>query len=201
MTSPFLVLEVDDDLTPWSEERFLAELSVVSQQRREKALNYRFASDRQLSLMAYRLLQRMLKQHYGILEPPVFHELEFGKPELVNHAKIHFNLSHCKNGVACAIGDVPVGVDIECIPDKLDHDLAKYVLSQREYDLVLSSANPEVMFTGLWTKKEAYLKLIGEGITGKERLQNLFEDAQPLESVTFERREDLDHKYICHLAY
>ena len=68
-----------------TEEQFNDCLSRVSEQRREKVLKYKFQAGREQSLKAYMLLQRLLKEEYGITEPPVFRELENGKPVIVGH--------------------------------------------------------------------------------------------------------------------
>lgn len=162
---------IDDNMTPMTEEQFNDCLSKVSEQRREKVLRYKFASGREQSLKAYMLLQRLLKEEYGITEPPIFRELENGKPVIVGHEDIHFNMSHCKYAVACAVNDSPVGIDVERIQDTVKQSLAEYVLSDRE----LIDLTP-LKFARLWTMKEAVVKLTGRGITGREQLRPLLND-------------------------
>ena len=162
---------IDDNMTPMTEEQFNYCLSKVSEQRREKVLKYKFSAGREQSLRAYMLLQRLLKEEYGIIEPPVFRELENGKPVIVGHEDIHFNMSHCKYAVACAVSNEPVGIDVERIMEKVNDDLAKYVLSDEE----LKDLTP-LKFTRLWTMKESVVKLTGRGITGTEQLRPLLDD-------------------------
>lgn len=162
---------IDDNMTPMTEEQFNYCLSKVSEQRREKVLKYKFSTGREQSLRAYMLLQRLLKEEYGIIEPPIFRELENGKPVIVGHEDIHFNISHCKYAVACAVSNEPVGIDVERIMEKVNDDLAKYVLSDEE----LKDLTP-LKFTRLWTMKESVVKLTGRGITGKEQLRPLLDD-------------------------
>lgn len=162
---------IDDNMTPMTEEQFKDCLSRVSAQRREKVLKYKLASGREQSLRAYMLLQQLLKEEYGITEPPVFRELENGKPVIIGHEDIHFNMSHCKNAVACAVSDKPIGIDVERIQDKVNESLAQYVLNEKE----LEDITP-LKFARLWTMKEAVVKLTGRGITGKEQLRPLLND-------------------------
>ncbi len=159
---------IDDNMTPMTEGQFNDCLSKVSEQRRQKVLKYKFQAGREQSLRAYMLLQRLIKEEYGITEPPVFRELENGKPVIIGHEDIHFNMSHCKYAVACAVSNEPVGIDVERIQEKVNDDLAKYVLSDDE----LKDITP-LKFTRLWTMKEAVVKLTGRGITGKEQLRPL----------------------------
>jgi len=60
---------------------------------------------------------------------------------------------------------------VERIQEKVNDDLAKYVLSDDE----LKDITP-LKFTRLWTMKEAVVKLTGRGITGKEQLRPLLSD-------------------------
>lgn len=89
---------------------------------------------------------------------------QYGKPYLVEYSNIHFNISHTKGAIACAVSDCPVGVDIERIR-KIDSRVVRYFFSQQEKDYVLADTeNTDFRFTEVWTKKEAYLKFLGTGI-------------------------------------
>lgn len=162
---------IDDNMTPMSEEHFKECLAKVSEQRREKVLRYKFASGREQSLRAYMLLQKLLKEEYGITEPPVFRELDNGKPVIIDYEDIHFNMSHCKFAAACVISDKPVGIDVEGIREHYNEGLIDYVLNEEER----KDITPQ-KFTRLWTMKEAVVKLSGRGITGREQLQPLLKD-------------------------
>ena len=146
-------------------------LNKVGPQRREAALRYVKESDRKLSLAAFLLLQGALEKEYGIMEPPLFSFGPHGKPFLRDYPDIHFNMSHCSEAVLCIVSDSPVGCDIETVEKSLDMDLCKYCCSPLEIEAILSSDNPEVAFCLLWTRKEAFLKWTGEGLT--DNLPNL----------------------------
>lgn len=140
-------------------------LGLVSAQRRDKALRYLREEDRQLSLAVYRLLQEALEKEYGIIQPP---ELAFGpqgKPFLRNYPQIHFNLSHCPGAALCVVGDAPLGCDIERVEGCLDEALCRQCCSQEEMEAILRAENPPLAFCLLWTRKEAFLKYTGEGLT------------------------------------
>ena len=193
--------KINDDMTPWSEERMEEILSLVSQQRREKAIKYSHKSGRQLSLMAYRLLQDMLAEVYGITEPPIFQLLENGKPVIVGHKDIHFNLSHCRNGVACAVSDHPIGIDIESIPQQTKDGLAEYVFNDYELQMLKESPSPTLTFTRLWTMKEAVVKLSGRGLTGKEQLRPLLQAYHDgCDEWVFHTIENQEKGFVCTIA-
>ena len=104
----------------------------VSKQRKEKIDFYKFAKDKKLSCGAALLLLKVLS-NLGV-EDPIFKKGEFNKPYISNYQDIHFNLSHSKNLVACAVSDAPVGVDIEYIDFNIDLDIAKHYFYNNEYD-------------------------------------------------------------------
>lgn len=193
--------KIYDDMAPWSEERMQMELSLVSEQRREKVMKMRNAAARQQSLTAYRLLQDMLCETYGITESPIFCTLDNGKPVILGHEDIHFNISHCRNGVACAISDDPVGIDIECIPQAVKETLAEYIFNDYELEMIRLSPTPSVIFTRLWTMKEAVVKLSGRGITGKEQLRPLLQPLYENDSHwIFHHIEKPELGYVCTIA-
>lgn len=140
-----------------------AALDSISPQRRQQALRFSHEQGRRECVAAYLLLKEGLQREYGIADNPVFEYDEGGKPKIRNHPDIHFNISHCREAALCAIGNMPIGADIERIrPFK--EPLARHVLSDKEFMYVASSPTPEIEFTRLWTQKEAALKLTGEGI-------------------------------------
>lgn len=93
---------------------------------------------------------------------------EHGKPYLKTDPSIHFNLSHCKNMVACAFDTKPVGVDCE-FPGKFRESVIKKTFSPQEkcfFDTIAHSDDKKKnWFLRFWTLKEAYVKMTGTGIT------------------------------------
>ena len=142
-----------------------AALHQVSRQRADYALRYRQVHDQRLSLAVYLLLTDGLKKEYGINALPEFVFGPHGKPTIKDHPEIHFNLSHCRHAALCAISESPIGCDVESVPSELDMDVCRYCFNEKEIADILASDSPVVAFTVLWTKKEAYLKLTGEGLT------------------------------------
>lgn len=141
-----------------------AALQKVSEQRREQALRFRHELGRRLCVLAYLLLKQALGEVYGITENPLFEYGEHGKPSIVGHPEIFFNLSHCKEAVVCTVADHPVGIDVECIRTYKD-SLVRYTMNDEEIREIESAGHPDEAFTRLWTMKEATLKLIGTGIS------------------------------------
>ena len=87
-----------------------------------------------------------------------------GKPYLKDEPGVWFNISHSGQYVACAVCDNPVGIDIQMIVPYRP-DTARRVCSAAELKMLENSRVPDVDFIKLWTQKEAYLKMLGYGIT------------------------------------
>ena len=136
----------------------------ISEQRREQALKFKHEQGQRLCVLAYQLLKKGLQQEYGIIENPIFEYNEHGKPSIVGHPEICFNLSHCKEAVVCVISDKPVGVDVESIREYKE-SLVRYTMNDEEIREIEPSENPAATFIRLWTMKEATMKLIGTGIS------------------------------------
>ena len=141
-----------------------AALGEVSEQRREQALKFKYELGQRLCVLAYQLLKQGLREDYGILENPVFEYNEHGKPSIVGHPEIFFNLSHCKYAAVCVLSDQPIGIDVESIREYKD-GLVHYTMNDEEIREIESSEHPDDAFIRLWTMKEATLKLIGTGIS------------------------------------
>ena len=136
----------------------------ISEQRREQALKFKHEQGQRLCVLAYQLLKKGLQQEYGIIENPIFEYNEHGKPSIVGHPEICFNLSHCKEAVVCVVSDQPVGVDVESIREYKE-SLVRYTMNDEEIREIEPSENPAATFIRLWTMKEATMKLIGTGIS------------------------------------
>ena len=141
-----------------------AALEEISEQRREQALKFKYEQGQRLCVLAYLLLKQALREGYGIIENPVFEYNEHGKPSIVGHPEIFFNLSHCKEAAICVVSDQPVGVDVEGIREYRE-SLVNYTMNDEEITLIKSAENHAAAFIRLWTMKEATTKLIGTGIS------------------------------------
>ena len=126
----------------------------LSEERKQKIMRQRRLLGRKQRLGAGLLLKQALF-FCGVAEGEI-NIAEHGKPEM-NH--ICFNLSHSQDLVVCAVSTKPVGVDIEkiaCAPEKI----AKRFFTPREVEYI----NSEEDFYRLWTMKESYIKMTGEGM-------------------------------------
>lgn len=167
-------------------------LPALPQWRYRQAVSFRNHLDIFLCAMAFQLLKDGLARDFGISGELDFSYGPNGKPYLAAHPGIHFNLSHCGKGVACAVADVPVGIDIESI--QFDEELAGAVLNEDEWRDVMSSDDKALRFTEAWTRKESFLKMTGCGII--DDMKHLaFGD------TSFDTEIDTRNGYVLTLAY
>lgn len=158
-------------------------LAQVSEQRREQALRFRFESGRRLCLAAYLLLMEGLQKEYGITEKPVFDYSEKGKPSIIGHPDLHFNFSHSGNIALCALSNQPVGADVEALR-KITPSLFRFTMNDIEQTQINTSFNPTMQFLFFWTRKEALLKLTGDGIRNDMKDVLTDSDNYHIETVT-----------------
>jgi 4'-phosphopantetheinyl transferase len=93
---------------------------------------------------------------------------EHGRPALAGDGGTSFSLSHSSDVAVVAIAPERVGVDVEVVrPRRYLDRVARRVLTDGE--LAQWVALPEheqlAMFLRAWTAKEAYLKMLGVGLT------------------------------------
>jgi len=92
-----------------------------------------------------------------------------GKPELAGEARsLHFNFSHSGGWAVLGIARSEIGVDIEQIRPVPDlEDVARRFFAPREADIVIAadSADRLSFFLTCWTRKEAFVKATGVGIS------------------------------------
>lgn len=140
-------------------------------ERKSRVLAFRRKEPAYVSVVAGLLLQELVEKQLGIHpDELVLEKNENGKPWIKDHPEFYFNISHAGDYVVLAYGDVPLGVDIEQIRGKDNLRVAgrcftgreyAYVSGQKEADDSLSAER----FFYLWTMKESYLKLTGDGIS------------------------------------
>lgn len=133
--------------------------------RREQALKFKFLSGQVLCAKAFLLLKEGLEKDFGISGPITFQYLEHEKPVLKEHPNVHFNFSHCKNGVFCVIDDKnEVGCDIEIVDRGISDALLRRCCNDVELSKIKNAVDSNIEFIKLWTVKEAVLKCIGVGL-------------------------------------
>lgn len=135
--------------------------NLVSNKRKSKIDFYKFQKDKKLSCGVYLLVLKLLKEE-GISNP-IFETEKYGKAYISNYDNIHFNVSHSRKMICCAISDKPVGTDIEFNDPKIDLNIAKHYFFNSEYDRIMTSSKSADEFFNYWVLKESYMKYTGLG--------------------------------------
>lgn len=129
-------------------------------ERKDKIMRFVQQKDRKLALGASLLLKNVLNLYGKSLAELTYSEN--GKPEIEG---VYFNLSH-SNGIAvCAVSSKAVGCDVEKIA-ALKGNIAQrfFCESENAYLNQFEGMEQEEEFFRLWTMKESYMKMTGEGM-------------------------------------
>ena len=143
-------------------------MGLIDDGERLQAARFRFARDAARFIARRARLREILAARTG--EAPerlAFARGPHGKPVLANGAP-HFSLSHSHGLIMVAIAPVEVGCDIERIDPDLDwRPLAGRFFSPREQRALLDlpDARARRAFFDCWSRKEAYVKAIGLGLS------------------------------------
>ena len=147
--------------------------SILSAEELDRADRFRFPHLRENFVLSHAALRAILARYLQIRPPAIsFHTGEYGKPEIcepLNPRNLQFNLSHSGEWAIIAVTQGrAVGVDIEKFRADVEHiDLAHRYFSEREYQslLELPVDKRERAFFACWTRKEAFIKALGEGLS------------------------------------
>lgn len=153
--------EVFDDMTQCTQERVENLLPCVPEFRRAYALKYKYVFGQFCALQSWYMLEELIHD-----TPNTIHHTPEGKPQFADGPE--FSISHCKEAIAVAVDEHPIGIDVESIRT-VSSSLMEYTMNEQECALIRSSAESDRAFIRLWTQKEAYLKYLGTGISNDMR--------------------------------
>ena len=147
------------DLSALGREEYQALLAQAGPERRARAERCRHMEDGLRCLAAEALLRYALPG----AELSRLGREPGGKPFLPG---VCFNLSHSGPWVVLALGESPVGVDVEASrPCRKVEALTRRYFSPREQAFVLDpESGCEDRFLQVWTGKESWLKYLGTGL-------------------------------------
>jgi 4'-phosphopantetheinyl transferase len=157
------------DVPPETSARLYATLTV---DERNRSARFRFERDRQRFIVARGVLRDLLGRYLQTQPSQIsFVYNAFGKPDLGSEFanRLTFNLSHSAGLAVIAIATASdVGIDLEYIRAESDYaDIARRFFSAGEVDYLIALPSHLYAdgFFSCWTKKEAYVKACGEGLT------------------------------------
>lgn len=163
-------MENIDELT---DAAFAAGYAEMAPARRKKCDAYRFTDDKKRCVLADMLVRRELARLTGCRPEEIQIRLsDTGKP-YVDDAGIFFSVSHAGRLAGAAFADREVGFDIEQIRPS-PANLTKFFCTDADKTYIFGALPPEGdvtdpetlrRFFEVWTYKEAFAKLSGEGFT------------------------------------
>ena len=143
---------------------------VLSTDERERAARFVFERDRRHFIVCRGTL-RVAVGEYLDMDPSAvrFTYGPLGKPALADDAGLAFNVSHAAGFALLAFArKAPIGVDVESLNRQIDAEqlATRFFSADEANDLLTVPVSQRVeAFFNCWTRKESYIKAIGDGLT------------------------------------
>ena len=148
-----------------SEDRLSALLSLLPEKKAERIKRYRQPMDQIRSASAYAYLFYLLEKH-GYGKDLELKANEHGRPYIPDIG-FSFSISHSGEYAALAYEDkrIDLGVDIQAHRETESTGIAESFFAEEERVYLKQKSNPMHAFFDLWTRKEAYMKARGLGLS------------------------------------
>ena len=156
-------LDTDEDIA------LDAALLLLSDEEKQRANRFHFVRDRERYIRGRGYLRQIVAGRLGLAaESLELQKNAFDKP-FVAGDPVYFNLSHSAGTAVLALCDKqPIGIDIEFIDRKIDFlEIGRTVFTENEMLHIQNAQEKErgQLFFNFWTAKEAYLKMLGVGMS------------------------------------
>jgi len=106
-----------------------------------------------------------------------FSHNSYGKPYLSDYPNFHFNISHSNDTIVLLVSDSPVGVDIEYINEPCLKIVDRFFLEEEKDYINSDNNNKSIRFYEIWTRKEAFIKYLGKGLSIPLNSFNVFDSS------------------------
>lgn len=169
--APYSVSEkhsLKHELMPFFSKTRLEKIGRLMLNPQDSSLSEKHISALEQSAAAELAICAAMKNSGRPFAPSDYAYKESGQPTIQNG---HISISHTEGYAACAISRQPVGIDVER-EHTFSKAAAKRILSPQE-ELLRESANADELLSRIWTVKESFLKMTGEGIPGGMRTLEL----------------------------
>ena len=144
---------------------------ILSIDEQQKANSFHFEKDKNNYIKSHAALRKILSKYYFINPIDIcFSYTKYNKPYISdNQHNLHFNLSHSNDmAIVAIIKNHPLGVDVEYIKPVDDiNDIVENFFSNQEkikFLLLPGEKKLEAFYT-IWTRKEAFVKAVGNGLS------------------------------------
>ncbi len=164
------------DIRELSDKEYYKWYSLMSVEKQRRVGRFRFEDDKKRTVAGELLARKAISEWCGVApENITFSAKEYGKPYAIG-LDVEFNVSHSGDIVVCAIDDYPIGIDVEKIRP-IDLKVAEKICNEEELLYLLNHIPTKQDFTyttdikiltrfyEVWTKKEAFGKYTGMGLS------------------------------------
>lgn len=176
---PQKMIVASDEVHIWSISLTLADVPIrklglyLSTDELERAQRFYFERDRHRFIIARGALRLILSAYVGRQPYEIqFDYNKYGKPFLNYNSggdRIRFNLSHSHELALVGVtGRHDIGIDVEYMQSRVaDLSIAERFFSPKEVAILrkLPEAIQRQAFFNCWTRKEAYIKAQGQGLS------------------------------------
>jgi len=157
------ILDFPPDSIRWME-------AILSAEEDRRAARFHFNLDRHRFILSHGALRDILARYLYLSPEDIHFEIgEQGKPIISSETELDFNLSHSGDFALIAIANGhKIGVDVEKHRQNMEHEkIAQRFFSEREKSELqkLPSDQKKIGFFNCWTRKEAYIKAQGLGLS------------------------------------
>jgi 4'-phosphopantetheinyl transferase len=211
MTPPPSVLHLPSDKVHiWSTSIETASIdldelwNILSEEEKKRAERFCFDRDRNRHIVAHGVLRTILS-YYSDSDPSKhqFNQNEFGKPALSENSDLRFNISHSGDQVLYGITrDREIGVDIEKFRTfENAEQIVERFFSPHEQKafLTLPAHLKDKAFFTIWTRKEAYIKAQGLGLSlPLNQFTISFLPDEPVRLIETEHNKDEQQRWSLH---
>jgi 4'-phosphopantetheinyl transferase len=167
LTRPVLIILRTDDFSQDEVDQYR---SFLSDKEIAKSLRFKFTNDSTSYIVVHGYLRRVLGKYLNIDPKAVgLNYNSFGRPFVSGYSRqMFFNLSHSKGLSVLAFDpDNEIGVDAEKMDAEFEYEpiVQHFFTKDEEGYIERSNGKFRHRFYELWTRKEAFLKALGIGIT------------------------------------
>jgi len=142
----------------------------LNDKEKAKAAQFKFDKDCNCFVVARGVLKKLLSIYLNLKPKEIeFQFADYGKPYINHPSKIQFNVSHSKDAILIGfVRNDSIGIDTEYTKRKIEvKEIARQFFSQEEYQSLMA-LNSEYQLQGFyncWTRKEAFIKALGSGLS------------------------------------
>lgn len=145
-------------------------LKLLSPDENDRARKFRFVKDSRNFIVVRGILRSLISNYLEINPAEIsFQYSKFGKPSIADNNSLQFNISHSQSMALFGFTKkFNIGVDVEFVNPNIEvRDIAAKFFSRNEIlNLFALPAEQQTLgFFNCWTRKEAFIKAVGEGLS------------------------------------